>query len=169
MNSVGIDISKGKSTIAVMRPFGEVVISPFEVRHTDSEVSELARRLKSLDGKTRVVMEATGNYHAPVAKLLQVSGLYISVINAKPVHGYGNNNPRQIKPDRKDAVKLTNYGLDRSYFLILDNVEFRFIDTSIAPLLLSIVFEDYPIERFFFIKYCCKINFASFSFVICVY
>ena len=47
MNSVGIDISKGRSTIAVMRPFGEVVISPFEVPHTDSELSELARRLKS--------------------------------------------------------------------------------------------------------------------------
>ena len=63
MNSVGIDISKGRSTVAVMRPFGEVVISPFEVRHTDSELSELARQLKSLDGETRVVMEATGNYH----------------------------------------------------------------------------------------------------------
>lgn len=65
MNSVGIDISKGRSTVAVMRPFGEVVISPFEVHHTDSELSELAKRLKSLDGETRVVMEATGNYHAP--------------------------------------------------------------------------------------------------------
>ena len=63
MNSVGIDISKGRSTIAVMRPFGEVVISPFEVRHTNSELSALARLLKSLDGETRVVMEATGNYH----------------------------------------------------------------------------------------------------------
>ena len=63
MNSVGIDISKGRSTIAVMSPFGEVVISPFEVRHTDSELSELARQLKILDGETRVVMEATGNYH----------------------------------------------------------------------------------------------------------
>ena len=52
MNSVGIDISKGRSTVAVMRPFGEVVISPFEVRHTDSELSELARRLKSLNGET---------------------------------------------------------------------------------------------------------------------
>ena len=30
MNCVGIDVSKGKSMIAVMRPFGEVVISPFE-------------------------------------------------------------------------------------------------------------------------------------------
>ena len=113
MNSVGIDISKGRSTVAVMRPFGEVVISPFEVRHTDSELSELARQLKSLDGETRVVMEATGNYHAPVAKLLHDAGLYVSVINAKLVHGYGNNDLRRVKTDRKDAVKLANYGLDR--------------------------------------------------------
>ena len=113
MNSVGIDISKGRSTIAVMRPFGEVVISPFEAPHTDSELSKLARRLKSLDGETRVVMEATGNYHAPVAKLLHDAGLYVSVVNAKLVHGYGNNDLRRVKTDRKDAVKLANYGLDR--------------------------------------------------------
>ena len=113
MNSVGIDISKGRSTIAVMRPFGEVVISPFEVRHTGSELSKLAKQLKSLDGETRVVMEATGNYHASVAKLLHNAGLYVSVINAKLVHGYGNNELRRVKTDRKDAVKLANYGLDR--------------------------------------------------------
>lgn len=57
MNSVGIDVSKGRSTVAVMRPFGEVVISPFEVRHTNSELSALARLLKSLDGEIRVVSE----------------------------------------------------------------------------------------------------------------
>ena len=113
MNSVGIDISKGRSTVAVMRPFGEVVISPFEVRHTGSELSELAGRLRSLDGETRVVMEATGNYHAPVAKLLHGAGLYVSVVNAKLVHGYGNNDLRRVKTDRKDAIKLANYGLDR--------------------------------------------------------
>ena len=113
MDSVGIDISKGRSTIAVMRPFGEVVISPFEVRHTGSELSELAGRLKSLDGETRVVLEATGNYHAPVAKLLHDAGLYVSVVNAKLVHGYGNNDLRRVKTDKKDAVKLANYGLDR--------------------------------------------------------
>ena len=113
MNSVGIDISKGRSTIAVMRPFGEVVISPFEVRHTGSELSKLARQLKSLDGETRMVMEATGNYHASVAKLLHDAGLYVSVVNAKLVHDYGNNELRRVKTDRKDAVKLANYGLDR--------------------------------------------------------
>ena len=34
MNCVGIDVSKGKSMITVIRPFGEVIVSPFEVRHT---------------------------------------------------------------------------------------------------------------------------------------
>ena len=113
MNAVGIDISKGRSTVTVMRPFGEVVVSPFEVGHTSSELSELAKLLKSLDGETRVVMEATGNYHAPVAWLLHNAGLYVSIVNAKLVHGYGNNALRRVKTDRKDAVKLANYGLDR--------------------------------------------------------
>lgn len=59
MNAVGIDVSKGKSTIAVMRPFGEVVASPYNVDHTESEPKELARFLKSLPGETRVLMEYT--------------------------------------------------------------------------------------------------------------
>lgn len=112
MNAVGIDVSKGKSMIAVMRPFGEVVVSPFEVRHTGSELGELAKLLKSLDGETRVVMESTGNYHAPVAWLLYDAGLYVSVVNAMLVHDYGNNSLRRAKTDKKDAVKLANYGLD---------------------------------------------------------
>ena len=113
MNSVGIDVSKGKSMIAVMRPFGEVVCSPFEVPHTSSELSALARQLKSLDGETRVVMEATGNYHLPIAVALHEAGIYVSVVNAMLVHGYGNNSLRRAKTDKKDAIKLANYGLDR--------------------------------------------------------
>ena len=113
MNSVGIDVSKGKSMIAVMRPFGEVVVSPFEIHHTDSELCELAKLLRSLPGETSVVMEATGNYHLPVAWLLNDSGFYVSVVNAMLVHDYGNNTLRRAKTDKKDAIKLANYGLDR--------------------------------------------------------
>lgn len=112
MNSVGIDVSKGKSMIAVMRPFGEVVVSPYEVQHTESELSELAKLLKSLDGETRVVMEFTGNYHAPIAWMLHDAGVYVSVVNAMLVHEYGNNSLRRAKTDKKDAMKLANYGLD---------------------------------------------------------
>jgi len=112
VNCVGIDVSKGKSMIAVMRPFGEVVLTPFEVQHTASELSELVRTLKSLVGETRVVMEATGNYHAPIALALQGAGFYVSIVNAILVHDYGNNSLRRAKTDKKDAIKLANYGLD---------------------------------------------------------
>lgn len=36
MNSVGTDVLKCKSMIAIMRPFGEVVMSPFEVEHNET-------------------------------------------------------------------------------------------------------------------------------------
>lgn len=112
MNSVGIDVSKGKSMIAVMRPFGELVVPPFEIHHTDSELCELTKLLSGLSGETRVVMESTGNYHLPVAWLLNDSGFYVSVVNAMLVHDYGNNSLRRAKTDKKDAIKLANYGLD---------------------------------------------------------
>lgn len=111
MNCVGIDVSKGRM-IAVMRPLGEMVIPPFEVAHTDVGLCELSRLLRELDGDTRVVMEATGNYHMPVASFLYDSGFYVSVVNAMLVHGYGNNSLRRAKTDKKDAIKLANYGLD---------------------------------------------------------
>ena len=47
MNAVGIDVSKGKSTVAVMQPLGVVAASPFEVNHTEDELRELAKFLKS--------------------------------------------------------------------------------------------------------------------------
>ncbi|MCI6959407.1 MAG: IS110 family transposase [Oscillospiraceae bacterium] len=137
MNCVGIDVSKGKRTIAVMRPFGEVVVSPFEVLHTDSELSELARLLKSLDGETRVVMESTGNYHAPVAWLLHGAGFYVSVVNAMLVHDYGNNSLRRAKTDRKDAVKLANYGLD--HWLTLP----RYVPEEDTRLMLKACYRQY--------------------------
>ena len=113
MNSVGIDISKGKSMIAVMRPFGEIVVTPYEVRHTDSELGKLAKLLRSLDGETRIVMESTGNYHTPIARALYDAGFYVSVVNAILIHDYKNNSLRKVKTDKKDAIKIANYGLDQ--------------------------------------------------------
>ena len=137
MNSVGIDVSKGKSMIAVMRPLGEVVISPFEVRHTANELNKLAILLKSLDGETRVVMEATGNYHAPIAWLLNNSGFYVSVVNAMLVHDYGKNSLRRAKTDKKDAIKLANYGLN--HWLTLP----KYIPEEDARLMLKNCYRQY--------------------------
>jgi Transposase and inactivated derivatives len=113
MNAVGIDVSKGKSMIAVMRPFGEVVASPFEISHTERELKELTRFLKSLSGETKVIMEYTGKYYQPIARYLREAGIFVSVVNAILVHDYGGNSLRRVKTDRKDAIKIANYGIDR--------------------------------------------------------
>lgn len=55
MNAVGIDVSKGKSTVVILRPFGEIVVSPYEVKHTDSEITALIKRIKAVDGEARIV------------------------------------------------------------------------------------------------------------------
>ena len=113
MNAVGIDVSKGKSTVAVLRPFGEIVVSPFDVFHTPKALGELVALLKSLEGETKVVMEYTGNYYLPIAQFLQNNGFFVSVINAILIHDYGNKSLRKAKTDKKDALKLASYALDR--------------------------------------------------------
>jgi len=113
MNAVGIDVSKGKSTIAVMRPFGEVVASPYDVGHTESELKELARFLKSLPGETRVLMEYTGHYYEPIAQYLHEAGIFVSVVNAILAHDYNGNSLRKVKTDKIDAIKLANMAIDR--------------------------------------------------------
>ena len=50
MNAVGIDVSKGKSMMAILRPYGEIVASPFEVKHTASNLNSLVNLIKSVDG-----------------------------------------------------------------------------------------------------------------------
>ncbi len=112
MNAVGIDVSKGKSMVAVMRPFGEVVSTPCEIRHTASELRELARSLQSLDGETRVVLEHTGRYYEPVTQALHSAGIFVSAVNPLLIKEYGNNSIRRVKTDKADAVKIARYGLD---------------------------------------------------------
>lgn len=112
MNAVGIDVSKGKSMVSVLRPFGELVAKPYEVRHTSSELGELAKQLKSLEGETRVVLEHTGRYYEPVAQLLHDAGIFVSAVNPLLIKEYGNNSLRKVKTDKADPIKIARYGLD---------------------------------------------------------
>lgn len=113
MNAVGIDVSKGKSTVAVLRPFGEVVVSPFDVIHNGTDLQRLADLIKALPGESRVVMEFTGTYFEPIAQFLHNNGIFVSVVNALLIHDYGGNSLRKVKTDKKDALKLASYALDR--------------------------------------------------------
>ncbi|MGN1138405.1 MAG: IS110 family transposase [Ruminococcus sp.] len=112
MNAVGIDISRGKSMVAVLRPFGEVVMLPFEVGHSNAELNALAEQLKSIEGETRVVMEHTGRYYEPVANTLHNAGLFVSAVNPLLIKEYGGNSLRKVKTDKADAQKIARYALD---------------------------------------------------------
>ena len=117
MISVGIDVSKGKSTVFICKPYGEIVSSPFEVKHTEKGLSELATMLNLFDEETKVVMESTGNYHYPILLYLLKQGIFVSVINSLAMHKYVNYSLRSAKTDKIDSMKIANYGIEHWYDL----------------------------------------------------
>ena len=112
MNAAGIDVSNGRSTVSVLRPFGEVVKLPFNVKHTPSELSKLADELLAIDGETRVVMEHTGRYYESIAKILHEKGLFVCAVNPLLIKEYGANSLRKVKTDKADSQKIARYALD---------------------------------------------------------
>lgn len=117
MISVGIDVSKGKSTVCFVKPYGEVLHKPFEVKHTESDLKHLVSQIKTLPEETRVVMESTGAYHYPVLTYLKEHGIFASVINPLVMSKYINVAIRKGKTDKLDAFKIANFGLDHWYHL----------------------------------------------------
>ena len=115
--SVGIDISKEKSTVCVLKPYGEVVCSPFEINHTEKDLSELSAMLLRLNEDVKIVIEATGIYHLPVLSYLQDRGLFVSVINPFEMKQYRSQGLRSVKTDKKDSIAIANYGIDHWFRL----------------------------------------------------
>ena len=62
MNAAGIDVSSRKSTVAVLRPFGEVVCLPFDVAHNTDGLAALAEQLKELDGEKMAALPGIAVY-----------------------------------------------------------------------------------------------------------
>lgn len=48
MNAVGIDVSKGKSMVAALRPKGEVALLPQEFLHTEIGLEQMAYAIIAL-------------------------------------------------------------------------------------------------------------------------
>lgn len=119
MTSVGIDVSKGKSTVCILKPYGEVIVSPYEVQHTEPDLRVLISRIKSIEGEVRIVMEATGAYHLPLLSGFKDAGFFVSVINPLAMKRYASTAIRKGKTDKMDAVRIANYGID-NWFKLLD-------------------------------------------------
>ena len=60
MISVGMDVSKGKSFVCILKAYGEVLAAPYEGTHTVEDLQQLVDRLHNANEEVRVVLEATG-------------------------------------------------------------------------------------------------------------
>ncbi len=115
---VGIDISKGKSTICVMSNVGEVIEAPFEIMHDLEGLKYLEEKIKDLSKEDlKIVMEETGTYHLPVLGYLLDKGYQVIAENALKIKKYLDRGLRKAKTDRKDALKLAEYCCDNWYKL----------------------------------------------------
>ena len=115
MISVGIDVSKEKSTVCILKPYGEIVSKPFEVYHVEQELSELATMLLRLNDEVRIIMEATGIYHLPVLSYFKEKGFFVAVINPFEMKEYRCQGLRRVKTDKQDAITISHYGIDHWY------------------------------------------------------
>jgi len=111
MIAIGIDVSKGKSTVAAIGEGKKVLQKPFDVSHNKTNLAELTEFIKKFDD-VRVVMEHTGVYYQVVAETLSKAGINVSVVNPVLICGYGDNSLRKVKTDKKDSMKIARYTLD---------------------------------------------------------
>ena len=117
MISVGIDVSKEKSTICILKPYGEIVMKPRAVQHTETELAKLTCELQMLQDEVRVVMEATGTYHLPILSYLKEKGFFVALVNPLEMKRYRCQGIRNVKTDKIDSVIIANYGIDFWYRL----------------------------------------------------
>ena len=111
MISVGIDVSKGKSTVCILKPGGEVVKPPFEMEHAVEILDSLVSLINSFDEETRVVLEDTGHYHLPVASYLSSHGIFVCCVNALRMKKFCAQSIRRAKTDKIDAVRIASFGI----------------------------------------------------------
>ena len=111
MISVGIDVSKGKSMVCIMKPGGEVLKTPFEMLHSMESILHLVKLIDSYDEEVRVILEDTGHYHLPVVTLLVEKGIFTCCVNALRMKKFCSQSIRRAKTDKIDAVHIAQFGL----------------------------------------------------------
>ncbi len=119
MYAIGIDVSKGKSTIAI-NINGILLEKPFEIKHTNEGFDMLLEKIKEFPKEAiKFVMEATGIYHLPILlKLLELK-YFIAQMNelarelpeydiVRKMKGVGNKICPRIIAEIGDVRKYKN-------------------------------------------------------------
>ena len=114
MFAVGIDVSNGRSTVAVLGAKRKVVMKPFEVPHTADGFASLAEKLNGLNGEARIVMEHTGRYYESFAMSMYRAGFFVSAVNPLAIKDYQEGiSVRKVKTDKADALKIAQFAIDK--------------------------------------------------------
>jgi transposase len=113
MNTIGIDVSKEKLDVALLREQDKVKtkavankqmgwqeLLDWSLKNTGLAIAEL-----------HFVMEATGIYHEQLATFLYEAGAKVSVVNPAQIKFYAQGLGVRSKNDKKDSVVLARYGL----------------------------------------------------------
>ena len=85
-NCLAVDVAKGKSVVALISSSGEVLIEPYEIKHSIDDFTNLLNRIKKYKLENiSVIMESTGIYHRSIERFFLESDLDVYVIN--PIYG----------------------------------------------------------------------------------
>ena len=115
MIAVGIDVSKSKSTVAILNADGSKRITPFDVKHNLPELNALVKYLNDLNENIVILMEHTGHYHYPILKKLNDEGFQVCLVNPYQMKKYGDTELRRTKTDKKDASLIALYLSEKKY------------------------------------------------------
>ena len=118
MIAVGIDVSKGKSTVAILNGDESIRAHPYEMNHSKAELEALIKYIKAVDDHPIILMEPTSHYHYPVLKAFLDAGLSPSLVNPYLLKKYGDAELRKAKTDKKDAMRIARYALEKWYSLV---------------------------------------------------
>ena len=114
MFAVGVDVSNGRSTVAVLDAKRNAVIKPHEILHTADGFTGLIEDLNALDGEVRIVMEHTGRYYESFAMSMHRAGFFVCAINPLAIKDYQDGiTVRKVKTDKADAMKIARFGIDK--------------------------------------------------------
>lgn len=106
MIAVGIDVSKSKSTVAILNSNGSLLVKPYTMTHTQSDMCALVDYLCTFDEPITILMEYTGHYHYPVLKKLQQEGFPVCIINPYQMKKYADVEIHKAKTDKKMLSEL---------------------------------------------------------------
>ena len=118
MIAVGIDVSQSKSTVAILNGDGSIRAKPFDVHHTIDELGALTEYIKGTSEVPTILMEPTSHYHYPILKAFQDASLPVCLINPYQMKKYGDTELRKAKTDKRDALRIAQYALEKSYSLV---------------------------------------------------